>query len=97
MALETAHCPVCGAEQPALPRYGDYLCRDCVARARSADGRLLQLVNTSPTGGFAVRYGDSGELAAEETVTGVVYVDGVRCRAEESRLGGIVVRTAPES
>jgi hypothetical protein len=97
MALETTRCPVCGVEQPALPRYGDYLCRDCVGRARSADGRPLQLVNTSAIGGFAVRFGDSGELAEEESVTGVVYVDGLRCRAEESRLGGIVVRTAPDS
>jgi hypothetical protein len=63
-----------------------------VGRAASADGRRLDLVNTSPTGGFAVRYADSGELAEEESVTHVVYVDGVRCRADEGRVGGIVVQ-----
>jgi hypothetical protein len=93
--VETVTCPVCGLEQPALPRYPGYLCRDCVSRAATRDGRRLSLVNTSAAGGFAARYADSGELAEEETVTRVVYVDGIRCRADESRLGGIVVQ--PES
>lgn len=93
---DAATCPICGREQPPLPRYPDYLCRDCVARAATADGRRLTLTNTSEAGGFAARYADSGELAAEETVTHVVYVDGVRCRADEGRVGGVVVRPAPE-
>jgi hypothetical protein len=92
MSLDVVSCPICGAEQPALPRYPGYLCRACVGRAARADGRRLDLVNTSPASGFAARYADNGELAEEETVTHVVYVDGVRCRANESRLGGIVVQ-----
>jgi hypothetical protein len=96
MALELVTCPICGVEQPALPRYPGYLCRDCTSRARTQDGRPLQLVNTSEAGGFAARFADSGELAEEETVTHIVYVDGVRCRADEGRLGGIVVQPHPE-
>ena len=92
MNHDVVDCPICGAEQPALPRYPGYLCRACVARAATADGRRLDLVNTSPAGGFAARYADNGELAEEESVTHVVYVDGVRCRANESPLGGIVVQ-----
>lgn len=94
--METVTCPVCGVEQPALSRYPGYLCRECVGRAATRDGRRLNLVNTSPAGGFAARYADTGELAEEETVTHMVYVDGIRCRADESRLGGIVVQPAPE-
>ncbi|HET6627050.1 MAG TPA: hypothetical protein VFG63_11745 [Nocardioidaceae bacterium] len=97
MTTEPVTCPVCGVEQPALPRYPGYLCRACVTRAATADGRSLDLVNTSPSGGFAARYADSGELAEEESVTHTVYVDGVRCRAEESRVGGIVVRPEPDT
>jgi hypothetical protein len=85
-------CPICGAEQPAVPRYPGYLCRECVSRAATADGLRLSLVNTSVAGGFAARYADDGGLAEEESVTHIVYVDGVRCRADEARLGGIVVQ-----
>ena len=94
--METVTCPVCGGEQPALPRYPGYLCRECAGRASTRDGRRLTLVNTSLAGGFAARYADSGELAEEETLTHLVYVDGIRCRADEARLGGIVVQPAPE-
>jgi hypothetical protein len=93
--VDVATCPVCGAEQPAVPRYEGYLCRACVARASTEDGRRLTLVNTSPSGGFAARYADSGELCEEVTLTHVVHVDGVRCRAGEGRYGGIVVQPDP--
>jgi hypothetical protein len=92
VAIDLVTCPICGREQPALSRYPDYLCRDCVSRASTEDGRRLVLVNTSAAGGFAARYADSGELCEEVTVTHVVHVDGVRCRADESRVGGIVVQ-----
>lgn len=95
MALDLVSCPICGAEQPALPRYPDYLCRSCVSRAATEDGRRLLLVNTSPAGGFAARYADTGRLCEEVTITHIVYVDGVRCRADESRVGGIVVQPQP--
>ena len=96
MALDLVTCPVCGVEQPALSRYPGYLCRDCVGRAATADGRRLTLVNTSEDGtGFAARYADTGELCEEVTLTHEVYVDGVRCRADEGRLGGVVVQAQP--
>jgi hypothetical protein len=95
VAVDLVTCPICGAEQPALRRYPDYLCRECVSRASTEDGRRLVLVNTSTAGGFAARYADDQELCEEVTLTHVVYVDGVRCRADEGRLGGIVVQPRP--
>jgi hypothetical protein len=95
MNIAVVHCPVCGREQPALPRHPDYLCRECVARASTEDGRRLRLVNTSASGGFAARYADTDELCAEATVSRVVHVDGIRCDVGESRLGGIVVTPDP--
>ena len=96
MSPDFVTCPICGTEQPAVPRYPGYLCRECAGRAATADGRRLTLTNTSRSGGFAARYADDGELAAEETVTHLVYVDGVRCWADEARDGGIVVQPWPE-
>jgi len=96
VAIDLVACPICGRKQPALPRYPGYLCRECVARASTQDERRLVLVNTSLAGGFAARYADTEELCEEATVTHVVYVDGVRCWADESRVGGIVVQPRPE-
>jgi hypothetical protein len=96
VAVDLVTCPVCGVEQPALSRYPDYLCRECVSRASTEDGRRLVLVNTGPAGGFAARYADDQQLCEEATVTHVVYVDGVRCWADEGRVGGIVVQPRPE-
>lgn len=95
--MDFVTCPICGTEQPALPRYPGYLCRSCVSRAATEDGRPLVLVNTSEAGGFAARYADDGELCEEATVTHEVYVDGRHCRADESRLGGIVVVLQPDA
>lgn len=94
--MDVVTCPLCGTEQPALSRYPGYLCRSCVSRASTKDGRRLLLVNTSAAGGFAARYADDGELCEEVSVTHEVYVDGVRCRADESRVGGIVVVLHPD-
>ncbi|HSE72402.1 MAG TPA: hypothetical protein VLA97_16670 [Nocardioidaceae bacterium] len=100
--LEPTTCPLCGTVFDMLPRYHGILCRDCADRATDADGRRLRLTNTSLSGGFAAWYADRDrELCEEVSVTHVVYVDGVRCRADEGRFGGIVVRpeteTAPET
>ncbi len=95
MSLEFVACPICGAEQPALAHYPDYLCRECVGRAEHEDGRRLTLTNTSPSGGFAARYADTGELCPEVTISHIVYVDGIRCWADEARVGGIVVQPRP--
>jgi hypothetical protein len=89
-------CPVCGMEQPLVPAYPGYLCRDCVSRAATADGRALAFYNTSLAGGFVAKYADTDELAVQETVTHVVFVDGIRCWADAGRFGGIVLQTAPE-
>jgi hypothetical protein len=97
VAVAFVTCPICGTEQPAVSKYPDYLCRSCVSRASTAEGRRLVLVNTSLTGGFAARYADTEELCEEVTITHVVYVDGVRCWADEASLGGIVVQPRPEA
>lgn len=95
VSLDLVTCPVCGREQPAVPHYPGYLCRECVARGTDEGGRRVVLGNTSETGGFAARYADDQSLAAEVTVTHFVYVDGNRCWADEARYGGVVVQLRP--
>lgn len=91
--LEPVTCPICGREQPAVARYPDYLCRECAGRATDPGGHPLRFYNTSLSGGFVAKYADTDDLA-EESVTHIVYIDGLRCRADEARFGGVVVQPA---
>ncbi|MGA5304205.1 hypothetical protein ACPCHT_30105 [Nucisporomicrobium flavum] len=85
-------CPICGTEVRPNPRYPDHLCQDCAARAVDADGRPLKLFNVSATGGFAAIYADDETPAEAVTRDHIVFVDGVRCVADEARFGGTVIR-----
>ena len=80
-------CPLCAAEVYPSPRYPAYLCRDCARQAKSADGRPLRFTNESFSGGFIAYYADTGE----EHPGHDCYVDGIKCRADEAHMGGIVV------
>ena len=90
----TSHtCPICGATGLRYsPRYPDYVCRDCVTRAVSAEGRLLSFSNVSLSGGFLARHRDDGTTHDSH----VCFIDGHRCWADEARFGGIVVQPGDE-
>ena len=85
-------CPICGERMPANLRYPDQVCQACVRRACDEDGRPLRFYNVSLSGGFVARYADSGR----ERHSHVCTIDGVRCRADEAHMGGIVVQVAAE-
>jgi hypothetical protein len=87
-------CPLCSAEVAPNPRYPDHLCRDCAVRTVDAAGRAVTLQNTAMSGGVAAFFAD-GTRAVDVERDHVVFVDGVRCRAEEAHFGGIVVRPEP--
>jgi hypothetical protein len=80
-------CPFCGAEVYPRQRYPVYLCRSCINRAQSADGRPLRFSNISVGGGFIAHYADTGE----EHPGHDCWVDGKQCRADEEYMGSIVV------
>ena len=83
-------CPICSTSVETYSRYPRHVCRNCAARAKSKDGRLLAFFNESLSGGFAARYKETGEdyPAGHEC-----YIDGIRCYADEARFGGIVIQT----
>lgn len=81
------HCPVCSAEVAANPRYPRHLCTRCATRTSSVDNRLLVFFNVDSSGGYRAQYADTGELYGSHTC----FVDGVECRADEARFGGIVI------
>lgn len=87
-AVEDQKCPICETEVTSSERYPDHVCSQCSARAADEAGRLLTFFNTSFSGGFAARYADNGEPRESH----LCYIDGIPCRADEARFGGIVIR-----
>lgn len=81
-------CPICGAGQPADPRYPNYLCSECVAAAVDENGRALTFSNVGIGGGFVAGYAGTNETRDSHTC----FVKGVTCWADEARFGGIVVQ-----
>jgi len=85
-------CPICGERMAFNPRYPRQVCRVCVERACDEEGRPLRFYNTSLSGGFLARYADSGK----DRNSHVCFIDGVRCWADETHMGGIAVQVATE-
>lgn len=84
-------CATCSGTIPESPRYPRRVCAACEARATAADGRRLTFGNQELSGGFVARYVDTGQ----EHPGHECFIDGIRCHADEARLGGIVVEVVP--
>lgn len=80
-------CPICAAALEPESRYPRYVCSSCASRACSADGRPLAFSNVGFDGGYAAHYADTGEPYDSHDC----WIDGVACRADEARFGGIVI------
>ncbi|HET8611523.1 MAG TPA: hypothetical protein VFL92_02020 [Sphingomonas sp.] len=89
-ASSAQHCPICGADVRPYPRYPRYLCAACASRARSRDGRPLAFGNAGLGGGYVAHFADTGEPYDSHRC----FVDGIECRADEARFGGIVIETS---
>lgn len=83
-------CGICHKPVTAYPRYPRYLCRECAAKASDANGRKLQFGNIDFSGGYEAGYADTDEPYNSHQC----YVDGIECRADEARFGGIVIEVA---
>ncbi len=80
-------CPICAASLEPMPRYPRYVCEECADRATTADGRRLIFSNEGFDGGYVARYADTGEPYDSHDC----WIDGIPCRADEARFGGIVI------
>lgn len=86
---EQQFCPICKEEVSYSSRYPKYLCYTCSEQTTDAEGRPVAFYNTTLFGqGCQGEYRDTGEPFDGDTC----YVQGIRCRAEEFRFGGIVVQ-----
>lgn len=82
-------CPLCKKNVYFIPRYPNYVCADCIDTGTfTDDGKKISFSNVDYTGGF---------MSIIDGVKGtehVCYIKGVKCRADESRFGGIVIQTS---
>jgi hypothetical protein len=84
---QTHACPICSAPVYHFERYPRQVCGDCYSRACDAGGRPLLFGNASISGGFVAVYADTGENYGKHQC----FIDGIECRADEFRFGGIVI------
>ena len=82
-------CPICNTVVELYSRYPKYVCQDCYRRATDINGRKLHFSNVSISGGYIAYYADSNDK--EEYRSHDCYIDGIKCRADEARFGGIVI------
>jgi hypothetical protein len=81
-------CPICSVSVPPSPRYPRYVCRECVSRASSRDGRPVAFTNTRDAPRVGGRYRDRDQPYAGQEC----WIDGIRCWAEEAHFGGVVIK-----
>ena len=80
-------CRICAASLEPHSHYPRYVCQACASRACSADGRPLTFANGGFDGGYVATYADTGEPYNSHDC----WIDGIACRADEARFGGIVI------
>jgi hypothetical protein len=86
--MEKQTCPSCNIKVNPSPRYPDYICENCVNKAQSEDGRPVKFYNEDAGGGCIGEYADT-----KATYEGnIVYVNGIKCEAQEAHFGGIVIK-----
>jgi len=84
-------CAICGAPDEQVgpaTRYPRGVCPTCAERALAPDGEPVRFHNTGPLGTGCARHRASGVVEDDP----VCFIDGIRCRAEEARFGGIVIQ-----
>ena len=90
MAPDSQQCPICAKPVQSDARYPRCVCDECARKAVSPDGRPLSFSNEGLSGGFVAKYADTGE----DYLSHDCFIDGVKCRADEARFGGIVIQAA---
>jgi hypothetical protein len=80
-------CPICGQIMTMDPRYPRAVCPDCAKKTADPAGRSVIFYNESLSGGIGGQYLDDGSLYVGQDC----YIDGIKCRATEAHMGGVVI------
>lgn len=80
-------CPICQTQLPFIKSHPNFVCRACAAKVTDVTGRRLIISNKELHGGYLARYEDSGDSYDNQ----VCYIEGIKCTAQEVRMGGIAI------
>ena len=84
----THPCPICFKPTPHQERYPLSVCSNCFKKTSDFIGRKLSFSNLDFGGGYRAVVEETGE----EYNSHVCYIDEVKCRADETRIEGIVIQ-----
>lgn len=82
------HCPACNTYVKHSTRYPSYACSKCIGKAIDEQGRKVAFHNTTDDG-----HGCQGTLIERNELTNsnVCFIKGLKFKAEEAYMGGIVL------
>ena len=85
-------CPICEKNVFFFPRYPDYVCQDCLNESPPINENGIRMIffNIDASGGFGSRLDTDKDNIIRQDST--CYINGVKCIADEARLGGIVIQ-----
>lgn len=87
--MEEALCPICNERMPFWERHPLRICGTCASTTKDTDGCSVTFRNLDWMGGFvSVHTIDRGIAMRHDHIC---YVNGIKCYADESRFGGIVI------
>jgi hypothetical protein len=88
------HCPACNSYVKHSTRYPNYACSKCIGKAIDEHGRRVVFYNTTDDGhGCQGRLVETNELITSD----FCYIKGIRFKAEEAYMGGIVLLSAVDN
>lgn len=95
------NCPICNREVAHIQRYPDYVCDECVVKAKDRQGRSVSFANQDISGGLIgfVKDPVTGFFNEDSALTAnpTVLIEGIECYADEAKFGGIVIRPTRKS
>lgn len=94
MMIDQYHpCPICNKPVQHWDRYPHAVCHQCSKKACDIHGQPLTFGNICAGGGFRAVYTNTHTEYPSHTC----YIEGIECRADEARFGGIVVEAVNQS
>lgn len=89
MNIEIHDCPICSSKFEYFERYPNRVCDECAKRVSDESGQKV-VIEFNWSGGHTIIYADSRRRYLQQ----FIYIDSVKCKAEEDRFGrGIVIQT----
>ena len=71
-----------------IERYPRYVCSKCASLTSDDKGNKVAFFNEELSGGIKGVYTDTNEQYPET----ICFINGIKCRADEARFGGIVIQ-----